>query len=179
MIIIMFLRPPLALPRGAPPPAASTAWRQKVSSVGVIEATGNLKKANPYHHNHHYPCYPPSLQAPPSNPYLENQWAKLSASMVDLSRWPKKFRTSIRALFLKTFSSFKRKTTTMFPFLVTKLRLCSCSEAEAACARRQGRRVFPTRRSLTRRLATWIGGKNNNHAISKDDGDVTQTMASC
>jgi len=46
-------RPPLALPRGAPPPAASTAWRQK---------------------------------APPSNPYLENQWAKLSASMVDLSR---------------------------------------------------------------------------------------------
>merc|ERR1719237_174090 len=46
-------RPPLALPRGAPPPAASTAWRQK---------------------------------APPSNPYMENQWAKLSASMVDLSR---------------------------------------------------------------------------------------------
>ena len=27
------------------------------------------------------------LQAPPSNPYMENQWAKLSASMVDLSRW--------------------------------------------------------------------------------------------
>jgi len=46
-------RPPLALPRGAPPPAASTAWRQK---------------------------------APPTNPYMENQWAKLSASMVDLSR---------------------------------------------------------------------------------------------
>ena len=176
MIIIMFLRPPLALPRGAPPPAASTAWRQKVSSVGVIEATGNLKKANPYHHNHHYPCYPPSLQAPPSNPYLENQWAKLSASMVDLSRWPKNFNQSS---FLEDIFFLQTETTTMFPFLVTKLRLCSCSEAEAACARRQGRRVFPTRRSLTRRLATWIGGKNNNHAISKDDGDVTQTMASC
>ena len=66
MIIIMFLRPPLALPRGAPPPAASTAWRQKVSSVGVIEATGNLKKANPYHHNHHYPCYKSSFSSGPA-----------------------------------------------------------------------------------------------------------------
>ena len=74
----------------------------------------------------------------------------------------------------------------MFPLLVTKLRLFSCSEAEGACARRQGRQVFPMRRGLTRRMATWIGGKNKSRddedaipkddgdALSKDDGDVTQ-----